>query len=582
MVGVNNKYNIEIEVLSPLSIGAGAEKDWVRGIDFVVYNGKAYKLSLKKMLNAGLSVDELSGLFSSKNEDAIISKLKGNLESVSDRIMNIPVLSDNDIKVFVENQLSGDPIIPGSSLKGAIRSVLFNYLEGKSKDGSEVFGSSTKGDDFMRFIKFSDSSFEHTELINSKIFNLQNNGGWKGGWKHGSSHTNDHFRNQGFNTLYECLVPHEIGYSSLMLCERLFENFEKNKKTSNLNKNADKKRPILKEGLSRLFSIINKYTKDYLKKERDFFIKYSTDKTDRIVSFIDAILDKIPADNSYCILKMAAGSGFHSITGDWQHDDYSINGLDTAKKVSRGLFNGKKSAKSRKIAVDGESFYLMGFVKLSSISDEKMFQFIQNRKIEEERRLKEEQERIRLEEEKKQREENERLEQIRLQKEAEEKKKREFHERIEQYDSLIKATEELFSNQKYNEALQSAQEASDLYPEGEKHTILINEISIILNKAKRLNAGLSFLLEKKMTSDDLKIDELSNGIKRVKQFIEKNSVVLNDSDVSNFHKWLGVLPKPTKKSEIKEYSDFNSKSWVLIAEIFDANVAKQWFEELNN
>ena len=31
MEGVNKKYNLEIEVLTPLSIGAGAEKDWVRG-----------------------------------------------------------------------------------------------------------------------------------------------------------------------------------------------------------------------------------------------------------------------------------------------------------------------------------------------------------------------------------------------------------------------------------------------------------------------------------------------------------------------------------------------------------------------
>ena len=31
---LNKKYDIKIEVLTPLSIGAGAEKDWVCGVDF--------------------------------------------------------------------------------------------------------------------------------------------------------------------------------------------------------------------------------------------------------------------------------------------------------------------------------------------------------------------------------------------------------------------------------------------------------------------------------------------------------------------------------------------------------------------
>ncbi|MDR3272567.1 MAG: hypothetical protein LBT29_03675 [Flavobacteriaceae bacterium] len=39
---LNQKFNIEITVLSPLSIGAGAEKDWVKGIDFVVKNKKLW------------------------------------------------------------------------------------------------------------------------------------------------------------------------------------------------------------------------------------------------------------------------------------------------------------------------------------------------------------------------------------------------------------------------------------------------------------------------------------------------------------------------------------------------------------
>lgn len=54
MPEVNNKINIELEVLTPLAIGAGAEKDWVCGMDYVVDSGYLYKLNLHKIAAAGI------------------------------------------------------------------------------------------------------------------------------------------------------------------------------------------------------------------------------------------------------------------------------------------------------------------------------------------------------------------------------------------------------------------------------------------------------------------------------------------------------------------------------------------------
>ena len=62
---------------------------------------------------------------------------------------------------------------------------------------------------------------------------------------------------------------------------------------------------------------------------------------------------------------MSAGSGFHSITGDWQFEDYSRTGV-----WDFGRNQGKQKYESRKIAVYGEHFDLMGFVKLTAISEE--------------------------------------------------------------------------------------------------------------------------------------------------------------------------------------------------------------------
>ena len=365
MEGVNKKYNIEIEILTPLSIGAGAEKDWVRGVDFVVDKGKLYKLNLKKMLACGFKIEDLTNLFASKNEEKLKSMLAGNLDAASDFTMPIPVESDNDVKSFVKNQLTGNAVLTGSSLKGSIRSVLFQYLGGESKDGKEVFGSSTNGDEFMRFIKISDAEFDKTELVNTKIFNLTGGGhNWQGGWKYNYNSTNSHFNKNGFNTLYECLTTGEKSKCTISLAIKLFDNYGVNQLK------YSKKKELFSEEeydpIENLFYEINSHTFDYLKKELDFFKCYNqADRSQEIVSTIVRLLNQtndLLEENRSCILKMSAGSGFHSITGDWQFNDYTKAPLDRKRNKENHV-----NPKSRKIAEWKGNLSLMGFVKLSIV-----------------------------------------------------------------------------------------------------------------------------------------------------------------------------------------------------------------------
>lgn len=383
MEGINKKYNLEIEVLTPLSIGAGAEKDWVRGVDFVVDNGKLYKLNLKKMLSCGIRTEDLTSLFASKNEEGLKSLLAGKLEVASDFSIPFPAESD-DVKTFVKNQLTGNAVLTGSSLKGSIRSVLLDYLATKEDINNAVseatrrrkpfesfiFGSSTNGDEFMRFIKISDAEFERTELVNTKIFNLKGGGtNWQGGWKHAFNSTNSHFNREGFNTIYECLTSGQKSKCTISLAIRLFDNYGVNQPEYNKKKDLFSDEEY--EPIENLFYEINSHTFDYLKKELEFFKHYSqAERSEDIIDTTKKLLHQtndLLEENKSCILKMSAGSGFHSITGDWQFDDYSINGLDTSKKVSRGLLNNQKSAKSRKIAEWNRKLSLMGFVKLSIV-----------------------------------------------------------------------------------------------------------------------------------------------------------------------------------------------------------------------
>jgi CRISPR-associated protein (TIGR03986 family) len=101
------------------------------------------------------------------------------------------------------------------------------------------------------------------------------------------------------------------------------------------------------------------------------------------------------------------------------------------------------------------------------------------------------------------------------------------------------------------------------------------------NANKKLNAGFSFLLEKKVGSDDLKIFEIANGIGRITKFLRQYpDYLITESDKEALHEWLLKLPCPTKKREIKEYCSMDSKSWMSIFHWIGEEEAKAWFAEI--
>ena len=58
----DKKYAIELEVVTPLSVGAGNDNDWMRGIDFVQKNGKDYVLDMRRVAEEGVEVDRVTKL----------------------------------------------------------------------------------------------------------------------------------------------------------------------------------------------------------------------------------------------------------------------------------------------------------------------------------------------------------------------------------------------------------------------------------------------------------------------------------------------------------------------------------------
>ncbi|MFW5892220.1 MAG: type III-A CRISPR-associated RAMP protein Csm5 [Bacteroidota bacterium] len=546
METLNKKYDLKITVLSPLHIGAGAEKDWIEGADFVQKDNKVYKLNIKKVAKE-LGAETIADFLLKRDSHGLANKLPGKIDDYSDHMFSMKYRSINPIKTFIKEGMSDRPYVPGSSIKGAIRSILFTYLRDNEKDDRDVFGTPNKGDEFMRFVKFSDAKInDNTELINTKIFNLFGNDFNAGGWKHKGGKfgkTDSQFRPNGFNTIYEILKPKTSGFLSLAISPLAYHKIKVHSK-------KEKKDQIMSKDISFLFSIINAHTRKYLLKQIEFFNEFSNNETEKIIAHLNELLDLIPADNSSCIFKMAAGSGYHSITGDWLHEKDFIN----TGTWPRGIHAGKKKAKSRKIAVENDDFSLMGFVELKILTEEEKKQ-IQQQEEQRKAEIIQQAEEARMEKERIQREKQEEKEKLRAEKEAEEKAKKDEEERVARE---LKEIEE--KKKKEKEEIKEREKLNLANKEAEKENAIKEGLASKLANINEYESGEIIIREYKRIVETIP----ESDYKSIEDFLFRS---LDLKSLSNKQK--------------KKWNNFKKGNWGLIKSWVDEKKAKEWFDKLN-
>ena len=373
---INQTIQVKATVVSPVSVGQGSEKEWVEGVDYLWDDGYLYHLNLEMISKAGIPLHQFSALIANKDINGLKRLLLPKLDDVYDFGMEMPISSPNPVKTFYFNPLTEKYILFGSSLKGAIRSNLFHFLSEKEQKTSllgqreklneYIFGKMKDGTDFMRFIRIGDLSFEDTVLINTKIYNLHSDGGqWKGGWKHQTGLTDERFNPKGFNTIYECLPAGASAEGFIRLSPLLYDLVpnqpNKESKDSIIKGSSDLSAQTV------LFNAINICTLQHLKKESAFFKEYpegehSEDISSELDRLKKLVSDFINSGSNECMVRLSAGSGFHSVTGDWQFDNHIDTGFYTG-----GRNNGKKRYKSRRIACYKGHFSPMGFLRLSAL-----------------------------------------------------------------------------------------------------------------------------------------------------------------------------------------------------------------------
>ena len=532
----DKRYPIELEVITPLSVGAGNDNEWVKGLDFVQKDGKVYVIDMQKVAAEGIDVGKLTALFL-KSDDKGISQLLGSqIGELSRYVFDLPAKTDNNIKTFLRTQFYDKPVVVGSSIKGSIRSALFNYLRTKEEKNEEVFGTMKDGTDFMRFIRIGDVEMPSTILVNTKLFNLRKEGEeWMGGWKHNTNKTTDKYDSVGFNTLYECVAPGNKGLGNITLAANAFSLLEKYGQGK--SPYASQKRTLLNEPISHLFQIINDVTKGYLQKERVFFLKYDADRSGEVLNGIDSLLSMIPTDGSSCLFKMSAGVGFHSITGDWQYDDY-----DKTKIWTEGRHAGKKKYKSRKIAEYNHRLQLMGFVRLRALSLEVAADRTATLQLAHYTQQKQMLDVISQREAKRQQEIADEL--------ARQQAKEEQERRQKAFGQLMEQARTAYNDERWDEAIIHSSETLNYCPAD-------NEALRLIDLCKKAQERVAFRLQEQELSKqklgqplaDLisKIKQAGNLINKTKAWIEVDTNSFGEAELTAFLSIVNRLPSREKK-----------------------------------
>lgn len=196
-----SEWRYELTLLTPLHISAG---DTIEPFEYVIYEGQLYKfdpqvfiLSLtpteqdefvelagKNLLQARQFLYERGNLVKQIAEYSVLVDQRAEKDYIA-RLANPK--SDLSIGVFIRTNHRA--YIPGSSLKGALRTALL-YVHAKKpiygnearKIESRFFQYEAPNDDPFKFFKISDSDTreEMTQVMRVNVHTRQPDGGWSG------------------------------------------------------------------------------------------------------------------------------------------------------------------------------------------------------------------------------------------------------------------------------------------------------------------------------------------------------------------------------------------------------------------
>lgn len=255
----------------------------------------------------------------------------------------------------------GRPYIPGSSIKGAIRTAILSELA-KEENGLEklsvnkkgkpdgdilerkLFGNDAKSDIF-RFLQIGDAYFEQGTEIALRLEMKLN-----------VSHEESVECNGQKPQLAEAIGASATSSFRMKIDDRLYRQCKA------AGHSGLRSMPPSLTSEEHLFKTINSHTIELLQTEIEIWEEY--DGADTYIRNIKDILQIAKAcDKNSCVLRTGHASGWRFITGAWTEElDHFDTAITNACRPKNWIYEEYMFPKSRRTDSDGQ---LIGFVKLS-------------------------------------------------------------------------------------------------------------------------------------------------------------------------------------------------------------------------
>ena len=367
----NNTYQIKIETLSPVHIGDGVllqnRSDFITVRDAnETYN---YVVDPQKVLNL-IGVGHLSDWVAAIDRHALntldfVRQYKREVKPMDlakRKVLSFSQVRPNDtLKECIHNGM-GLPYIPGSSIKGALRTAILARLVRDLQDvetkvirgqfsakqvEAELFGSSPNSDIF-RFLIVGDAYFRKNCEISTRMENL-------------NIRQKNELRDGHMSQLVEAIATSCSSVFQLKLATEAHQNAQGVCKLSAL--------PECMRSLPALFKTLNEHTSSLIRDEIELWSQKSDDGYEGADDYIDVLTDIQTAirecrEGEECVLRIRHGSGWRFITGAWCED--LENFTDIINKARPRNYNYQKYVfpKTRRLDEDSD---ILGFVRLSHI-----------------------------------------------------------------------------------------------------------------------------------------------------------------------------------------------------------------------
>lgn len=375
---------VKIQTLTPIHIGSG---NFLRNnSDFVQYHdgedSYIYVIDPKKILDL-IGVEHLDDWVRQieRNEDTtdFVKRMGHNAtpnKYALRTLMNYAKVHPNDTLKECMHDGLGRAYIPGSSIKGAIRTAVLttltqsmenletivaekNFKTGKTNVGApkieaKIFGGDPNSDIF-RFIKIGDAYFEEGCELSSRVINL-------------NVRERRNLIDSSKPQIVEAIAPE---YESIvqMKVDTAYYDWAKNhwpystgkvKPLGNL--------PAAMENIHSLFELINKHTKKLVNDEIQYWQEMQNKQYEGAEDYLNNmryIFQEINACQlgEECVLRIGHASGWRFITGAWteQLDNFKRD-IVPASRRGNDRYRQYDFPKSRRLDEDSDIF---GFVKLS-------------------------------------------------------------------------------------------------------------------------------------------------------------------------------------------------------------------------